>query len=107
MHPRIASKGRPLENPHLVDTFCANHFLVSPEGSGRRCTLQSANNIGTATVKETPVGESGRFFSIESLPPCWVPFGGGAAMCLGRVFTKNAMLASFNMLSIEFDVEPI
>lgn len=93
------------EKPHPIDQFWSDRFLAYP-GDRASVTWDGAEG---ALTKESDGQSKGRdaqpFFSLQGLENCWVPFGGGATMCPGRTFAKNEMLASFAMLSHQFDVE--
>lgn len=93
------------EDPHPLDEFWSDRFLIYPDDptSGpvkKGAVLKEASKIPSqATEKRQPS------FSMEGLAGGWVPFGGGVRMCPGRFFAKNEMMASFAMICTNYDIE--
>ena len=95
------------EDPHPIDEFWADRFLVYPNdpNSGPLKKAAQLEEAKAPRANEQEMSSGQPTFTMEGTSGAWVPFGGGAHMCPGRFFAKNEMLASFAMMTTEFDIE--
>lgn len=122
------------QDPHPLDEFWAERFLVYPDDPasgpvkkkeesihnddddddddaklisnppGGKKILEKQLSRATAEVKEEEQKGEPKF-SMQGLAGGWVPFGGGVRMCPGRFFAKNEMMASMAILITSYDIE--
>ncbi|KAM4058793.1 cytochrome p450 [Hirsutella rhossiliensis] len=48
-------------------------------------------------------GQTTPTFNLEGLAECWMPYGSGQRMCLGRHFAKNEIIGTLGLLLRNFD----
>ncbi|KAI9690876.1 MAG: hypothetical protein M1822_008495 [Bathelium mastoideum] len=109
MDSKVWNSGPP-DNPHPLDTFWAERFLVDPEDpcSGplsQNHPLHHAKRSQRPSQRPTPDRESRPKFSMKGLDGAWVPFGGGIHICPGLQFAKQNILLSVAMAISSFEIE--
>jgi cytochrome P450 len=85
-------------NPHPVDRFWAERFLVYP-GSPRSGPLRKPKRRPNAAANGSP------YFSLEGCTWNWIPFGTGRSQCAGRHFAKSEILLTTAIFLSAFDIE--
>ncbi|KAL9608752.1 MAG: hypothetical protein Q9167_006424 [Letrouitia subvulpina] len=106
MNPQIWNAGT-AENPHPLDQFWADRFLVYPNdpesGPSKKDPYfsgkPSSSNRTTGKPEMTP------YFSMEKVAGGWIPYGGGQRMCPGRHFAKQEIVGAFAILFLNYDIE--
>lgn len=94
------------EQPHPLDEFWADRFLVYPHDPSSGPLRAGACSDEKKSKAWREAQEQNRpIFSMDGLAGGWVPFGGGQHMCPGRFFAKNEMVAAFAIISSEYDIE--
>ena len=84
MDPSLWNTGT--SSSHPLKQFWAERFIEQAKGS----YIQK---------------ESKRKFSSRGLEGIWLPFGGGAQMCPGQLFTKTAISLATALMVTQFDIE--
>lgn len=109
------------DNPHPLNEFWAERFLVYPEDSSSGplkssyipklkqthpqprppspLSLPAAGNATVAASDKAP------YFSIDGLSGIWIPYGGGQNICPGRHFAKQEVLLTLASLFSCFEIE--
>lgn len=90
------------EDPHLIEDFWADRFLVYPGDSGSGPLKTSTIAHDERQKNESPHGPR---FSTEGLAGIWIPYGGGQRMCPGRHFAKQEIILTCAMVSTMYDIE--
>lgn len=103
------------ENPHPLQTFWAERFLIYPddENSGPLRESEKAVMLSQALKNDTvldstaPSAPSSSIpkFSLEGLTGAWIPYGGGQRMCPGRHFAKQEIIWTFAFLLSRYEIE--
>ncbi|KAH7324408.1 cytochrome P450 [Stachybotrys elegans] len=100
--PYIWNQGTP-ENPHPVDEFWPERFILDPNDPSSGPVAPQAN------CEERPLDPSNAppqpRFSLDGTLGSWVPYGGGTRMCPGRHFAKKELIVSMAMFLTEFDIQ--
>ena len=102
-NPELWNAGSP-ENPHPLEEFWADRFLVYPDDPSSG-PLRPGNQEKKSKALKEAKEQNKAVFSMDGLAGGWVPFGGGQHMCPGRSFAKNEMMAAFAIISTEYDIE--
>lgn len=97
--PAVWSAGTP-QDPHPLDDFWPERFIVDPEDMSSGPVLRRAQS--EKGEGETP---SRPYFSLNGTNGAWIPYGGGSNMCPGRHFAKKEMIVATAMFLMAFDVE--
>lgn len=90
------------EEPHPVDEFWPERFLVDPKNPASGPTRRSQAEPSAAP--QTIEGAA-PYFSLEGTSGSWVPYGGGSRMCPGRHFAKKELIVAMAMFLTSFDIE--
>jgi cytochrome P450 len=85
--------------PHSVDEFWAERFIVDPNDARSGPVLTYTLNENGADGQQSPR------FSLDGTAGSWLPFGGGARMCPGRHFAKAEMIVTTAIFLTAFDIE--
>ena len=107
MNPEIWNAGT-RENPHPLDTFWADRFLIYPDDptSGPlRKERFDLEDCKSGCPKSDRVSKGTPVFSTDGLAGAWIPYGGGQRMCPGRHFAKQEMIATFAIFMTNYDIE--
>lgn len=91
---------------HPVDTFWADRFLEYPgdpsSGPVKRPATQDGQQPALSPTNATATGPK---FSMSGTNGIWIPYGGGPRVCVGRTFSKRAIIAASAFMIALFDVE--
>lgn len=106
MNPNLWNTGFP-ENPHPLDQFWAERFLVYPDdpASGplrKQLSVEEVEQRGFVSVDRSEMAPQ---FTMEGLAGGWIPYGGGQRICPGRHFAKQEIIGTFAMLFTHYDIE--
>jgi cytochrome P450 len=99
--PHVWNQGTS-EDPHPVDDFWPERFIVDPKDHSSGPVLPSVHG---ETEKPSSDGSQEPRFSLDGTVGSWVPYGGGTRMCPGRHFAKKELIVSMAMFLTEFDME--
>ncbi|KAK4694385.1 hypothetical protein P7C71_g3190, partial [Lecanoromycetidae sp. Uapishka_2] len=108
MNPNVWNAGKP-EDPHPLDTFWADRFLIYPNDpmSGplrKDATKMEKYRLNEPTSEGKP-SETGPRFSMEGVAGGWIPYGGGQRMCPGRHFAKQEIIGTLATLLTYFEIK--
>ena len=107
MDPDIWNAGS-AENPHPLDMFWADRFLIFPNDPTSGPTRKDSNMITNARLSESKSEgkstDTGPRFSLEGVAGGWIPYGGGQRMCPGRHFAKQEIIGTLATLLTHFEV---
>lgn len=84
--------------PHPLDTFWADRFLVRPEDP-RSGPAKEPRRRAKAAGGDEP------YFSLDGCTWNWVPFGGGRNLCPGRHFAKREIMLTSAIFLTAYDIE--
>ena len=87
---------------HLVHTFWAERFLVHPDNPTSGPMAKPPMTARTGSPK--PFGTQPKF-SLAGTTGWWFPYGGGPRQCIGRAFSKRAMIGACAAMVSFFDIE--
>ena len=91
---------------HPVHQFWADRFLIHPnESASGPIVNQAATQVSSLSSLPYTNSETTPKFSLSGTNGIWLPYGGGPRMCVGRSFSKRAMIAASAILISLFDVE--
>ncbi|KAF2684608.1 Pfs, NACHT and ankyrin domain protein [Lentithecium fluviatile CBS 122367] len=83
---------------HPVSSFWADRFITDPEDPDSGPTRDPAlRHNHDATGKPS--------FSLRGLEASWMPYGGGNAICPGRLLAKRVTLFTIALMVKKFDIE--
>jgi cytochrome P450 len=116
--PKVWNQGT-VEDPHPLNKFWAERFLIKPDQDHSGPVLQSYRSRqvdGSTTTRPGPPArvdsvmqpsspEPEVKYSTDGLAGAWVPYGGGQSLCPGRHYAKQEMLMTFAIMSTCFDIE--
>ena len=93
------------ENPHPLDEFWEERFLVYPDkpNSGPLRQKSSVFSGKQEPIAEKPLIEPK--FSTKGLNGAYIPFGGGPGICPGRQFAKQEVICTLAKLAMTYDIE--
>lgn len=99
-----------LENPHPLDKFWAERFLVYPQdpssGPLRPKNFEVDDFSKASDVSaEDPDDSNEPIFSLEGLTGSYFPFSGGHRTCPGRNFSKQEALSTAAHFLLKYDIE--
>ena len=106
MNPAIWNAGTP-EDPHPLDQFWADRFLVYPNDANSGPSRKAHSTIEKPERKQGLEDKRGKgpLFSMENVAGGWIPYGGGDRICPGRHFAKQEIIGSFAMLFKHYEIE--
>lgn len=108
MNPNVWNAGTP-EDPHPLDTFWADRFLIYPNdpmsGPLRKDPTNIENHRLSESTSEEKPAETGPRFSMEGVAGGWIPYGGGQRMCPGRHFAKQEIIGTLATLLAHFEIK--
>ncbi|TKA77372.1 hypothetical protein B0A49_01511 [Cryomyces minteri] len=92
------------EDPHPVDDFWAERFLVYPDdpesGPAKpRSTASIPKGESTGDQRPRPI------FTTDPVIGSFIPYGGGMKICPGRFFAKQEMLGTVALMLTVYDIE--
>ena len=93
------------EDPHPVEEFWADRFLIYPNNPRSGPLRNPVAEITKDAKQESGSKENIPRFSTTGLTGAWIPYGGGNNMCPGRHFAKQELIGTFAMLCAHFDLE--
>ena len=99
--PQVWNAGPP-DDPHPLDKFWADRFIVYPEDPKSGPQNPSVSRDEKRRMDD---GRDGPYFTTRGLSGAWIPYGGGPSMCPGRHFAKNEMIGALAILLTLFDIE--
>ncbi|KAJ5503859.1 hypothetical protein N7463_006733 [Penicillium fimorum] len=91
------------EDPHPVDEFWPDRFIVYPDDPNSGPTLQSVLQQEAQKEQDSTIPKP--TFSLNGTAGSWIPYGGGTRMCPGRHFAKKEMIVAMAMFLTAFDIE--
>ena len=83
-----------------LETFFADRFLTYP----RRLATHNKSGDKLESEKQSYPKGSG-VYSTDNLTGCFMPYGGGSGICLGRHFAKYEIITTLAILVTLFDIE--
>ena len=93
------------DNPHPLDTFWADRFLVYPNdpnsGPVRKDIRPPEASLRTTGREQSNEPQ----FSLKGLKDVYTPFGGGSSLCPGRHFARQEVLSTLARLVLQYDIE--
>lgn len=97
-------------DPHPIDTFWADRFLVypnDPTSGPLRQPKSSKEPHSTQKADESlsPDSRGAPEFSLAGVTNSWVPYSGGPRLCPGRHFAKQEMISAAAMMMAAFDIK--
>ncbi len=108
MNPNVWNAGTP-EDPHPLDAFWADRFLIYPNdpmsGPLRKDPMNIKNHRLSRLTSEEKLAETGPSFSMEGVAGGWIPYGGGQRMCPGRHFAKQEIIGTLATLVEHFEIK--
>lgn len=90
---------------HPVDSFWADRFLIYPNDPSSGPLKNKATKEAEPPPSIPPNTTTGPRFSLSGTNGVWLPYGGGPRMCVGRAFSKRAIIAASAMIVTLFEVE--
>lgn len=95
------------KNPHPLDKFWAERFLVYPNNPNSgplkpKSSLGMDNRLPTKIQQGEPEAPK---FSNSGLSGAWIPFGGGKHQCPGKNFAKQEIILCIAVMCLLFDIE--
>lgn len=87
------------EDPHPVDEFWPERFIVYPDDPNSGPVLQQEAKKGQDSTNSKPT------FCLNGTAGSWIPYGGGTRMCPGRHFAKEEMIVTMAMFLTAFDIQ--
>ncbi|OGE49008.1 hypothetical protein PENARI_c024G00819 [Penicillium arizonense] len=87
------------EDPHPVDEFWPERFIVYPDDPNSGPVLQQEAKKGQDATNSKPT------FCLNGTAGSWIPYGGGTRMCPGRHFAKEEMIVTMAMFLTAFDIQ--
>lgn len=102
-------------DPHPVDNFWAEHFLVYPKDSGsgplnKKKTVPWRERKPTSNSDSMTEGidldqSTSPRFTLDGLAGSWISHGGGQRLCPGRQFAKQEMILPLASLVLASEFE--
>lgn len=90
---------------HPVDSFWADRFLIYPNDPSSGPLKNKATKEAEPPSSIPPNTIKGPKFSLSGTNGVWLPYGGGPRVCVGRAFSKRAIIAASAMIVTLFEVE--
>ena len=94
------------EEPHPIEDFWEERFVIypgKPDSGPVRKEARSGTFEGYRQTDEKAEKEG--VFSTEGLNGAFLPFGGGASKCPGRVFANREAVLTLTQLAARYDIE--
>lgn len=104
MNPEIWNAGTH-EDPHPLEEFWADRFLVYPDDSGSGPSKNLLPPEKAAKPNRTENQRAKPYFSMQRAGAGWIPYGGGQRMCPGRHFAKQEIIGTAATLCTLYDIE--
>lgn len=98
----VWNQGTP-DNPHPVDEFWPERFIIDPKDPSSGPVLPQANRENRSQDSNNEPQQPR--FSLDGTFGSWVPYGGGTRMCPGRHFAKRELIVAMAIFLTEFDIE--
>ncbi|KAL9128893.1 MAG: hypothetical protein Q9217_002515 [Psora testacea] len=86
---------------HPVDRFWSDRFLVYPNDPLSGPLAEPMKQPTTPSPSDATAPK----FSLAGTNGSWFPYGGGPRVCVGRAFSKRAIIAACAIMVIMFDIE--
>jgi cytochrome P450 len=93
-----------VSNPHPLDEFWADRFLVYPNDP-KSGPLKPSEATVSPTGAEQKEDRGNPKFTLEGLATAWIPFSGAPRLCPGRHFAKQEMISAAAIMLASFEIE--
>ncbi len=88
-----------------VNVFWADRFLIYPNDPLSGPMTRKATGEDSPPSSLLPGATTVPKFSLSGTNGIWLPYGGGPRVCIGRTFSKRAIITAAAMMISLFDVE--
>ncbi|KAF2267291.1 cytochrome P450 [Lojkania enalia] len=90
------------DGAHPVGSFWADRFINDPRDPS---SGPVSSNVQDHSIRYNTKIDGKPSFSLQGLEASWMPYGGGNAICPGRLLAKRVTLFTIALMANKFDIE--